>query len=262
MTRAAALRELYAAAAAHRANQRAEQRRGGTRRIQNRRIGRAAVPTVRHHGAARGCRLPPRWRGALVVSAARRREARRVTLVAAALAYAAMGWPVFPLSPQGKTPLIPRHRGGRGFLDATVDHDQIAAWWDRCPIANVGIATGSPFFAVTSTHAMVGMTSSPSSSTCVARCPRRSKPAPAVVDVTCSSPARPAAACWRPGSTSRVSAATSSRRRQSTPTPAGPTCGKRRAGRARFRSLRRRRGCSMRSVHRSARGSTSNASKP
>lgn len=71
-----------------------------------------------------------------------------MTLAAAAHAYAELGWRVFPLAPRSKAPLVPRRRGGRGFQDATTDHDQIAAWWNRCPMANIGIATGEPFFVV------------------------------------------------------------------------------------------------------------------
>jgi hypothetical protein len=59
------------------------------------------------------------------------------------LVYAqAFGWAVFPLTPRDKLPLIPRDQGGRGFLDATTDPDQIADWWSRRPDANIGIATG------------------------------------------------------------------------------------------------------------------------
>jgi len=55
----------------------------------------------------------------------------------AALAYAAHGWPVHPLTPFGKTPMTTH-----GFLDATTDADQIRSWWGDCPDANIGIATG------------------------------------------------------------------------------------------------------------------------
>lgn len=62
-------------------------------------------------------------------------------LLRAALAYAdRLGWPVFPLLPRGKDPLVPRWRGGRGFLDATTDAAQIREWWTRTPLANIGIA--------------------------------------------------------------------------------------------------------------------------
>ncbi len=55
----------------------------------------------------------------------------------AALAYAAQGMYVFPLAPQGKTPLTPH-----GLEDATVDPMTIETWWTRWPEANIGIRTG------------------------------------------------------------------------------------------------------------------------
>ncbi len=56
-------------------------------------------------------------------------------LLAAALAYAARGWPVFPLN--GKVPRTPR-----GLHDASTNDTRINEWWRRCPDAGVGIATG------------------------------------------------------------------------------------------------------------------------
>jgi len=44
-------------------------------------------------------------------------------MLAHALRYAAMGWPVFPL--QGKKPIA----GSHGFKDATTDPDKIRSWW-------------------------------------------------------------------------------------------------------------------------------------
>jgi hypothetical protein len=57
-----------------------------------------------------------------------------------ALAHARLDWPVFPLKPGDKVPLIPKARGGRGVHDATCDERQIAAWWDEQPNANIGLA--------------------------------------------------------------------------------------------------------------------------
>lgn len=53
----------------------------------------------------------------------------------AALRYAGLGWPVFPL--EGKEP-----RTANGVKDATTDEDQIRKWWGRWPDANIGVACG------------------------------------------------------------------------------------------------------------------------
>lgn len=58
-------------------------------------------------------------------------------LAAAALAYAARGWPVFPVKPD-KTP-----RTLHGFKDADQDPDRIAEWWRMWPTAGIAIATGA-----------------------------------------------------------------------------------------------------------------------
>ena len=55
----------------------------------------------------------------------------------AAIRHAEMGYPVFPCTPGGKTPLTPH-----GFQDATTDSVQIEAWWERHPKANVAMPTG------------------------------------------------------------------------------------------------------------------------
>ena len=60
-------------------------------------------------------------------------------VLAAALAYAGRGWPVFPCQPGGKEPAT-RH----GFRDASTDPGQIRLWWTRQPHANLAIATGAP----------------------------------------------------------------------------------------------------------------------
>lgn len=59
-------------------------------------------------------------------------------LLQAALGYAARGWYVFPLAPLRKTPATEH-----GFKDATLDPEQIRAWWAATPDANVGIAAGA-----------------------------------------------------------------------------------------------------------------------
>ena len=60
------------------------------------------------------------------------------SILAAALAYASKGWPVFPLRPNSKVP-ITEH----GFKDATTDQVKINAWWAAHPQANVGVVTGN-----------------------------------------------------------------------------------------------------------------------
>jgi hypothetical protein len=59
------------------------------------------------------------------------------TMLDAALAYAARGWPVFPCWPGRKNPATEH-----GVLDATTDPEKIRAWWTAKPDANVAIATG------------------------------------------------------------------------------------------------------------------------
>jgi hypothetical protein len=73
-------------------------------------------------------------------------------LLKAALHYARMGWPVFPLhSPykngcscgNSKCTNIAKHpRTVHGFKDATTDEKQIRKWWKKWPKANIGIRTG------------------------------------------------------------------------------------------------------------------------
>jgi Bifunctional DNA primase/polymerase, N-terminal len=58
---------------------------------------------------------------------------------AAALRYAAAGWPVFPCKPASKEPATVH-----GFKDATTDPARITRWWTARPDCNVAIATGQP----------------------------------------------------------------------------------------------------------------------
>ena len=56
-----------------------------------------------------------------------------------ALAYAALGWPVFPCHVGQKTPAT-----AHGYRDATTDEQQITRWFSRNPRWNLAIATGAP----------------------------------------------------------------------------------------------------------------------
>lgn len=85
-------------------------------------------------------------------------KSKPLNLGASALYYATrIGWPVFPLKPRGKKPVIPRAhedpelqknchgscgRHGHGLYDATTDPDVIRSWWGRWPNANIGVPTG------------------------------------------------------------------------------------------------------------------------
>lgn len=84
-------------------------------------------------------------------------DSRRPNLRRAALAYAEMGWPVFPLRSSDtvcdggdrckvmcECPKKP-FRKSNGFKDATTDVSQVTKWWDRNPHSNIGIATGHLF---------------------------------------------------------------------------------------------------------------------
>jgi hypothetical protein len=55
-----------------------------------------------------------------------------------AMGYVQRGWAVFPLIPNGKTPLTKN-----GFKDASKDSQVVSLWWDQNPEANIGIATGT-----------------------------------------------------------------------------------------------------------------------
>ena len=67
----------------------------------------------------------------------RRPEALRES----ALWYAENNIAVFPLQPRTKIPLA----GSRGLKDATTNTDQVKAWWDAIPDANIAIITGYGF---------------------------------------------------------------------------------------------------------------------
>lgn len=60
-------------------------------------------------------------------------------LIAAALAYAENGLPVFPCDAGSKRPLTEH-----GFTDASRDSATIAGWWKRWPAAMIGMPTGAP----------------------------------------------------------------------------------------------------------------------
>lgn len=80
-------------------------------------------------------------------------------MLAAALAYAAQGWPVVPChtiefgvctchegancGSSGKHP-----RTKNGCKDASKDDDVIRSWWKKWPSANIGIATGNGLFVI------------------------------------------------------------------------------------------------------------------
>lgn len=83
------------------------------------------------------------------------------SLADAAVAYAALGWRIFPVQPLGKLPRFRRAHAddeqqracpggqvcgslGHGFKDASADPDRIARWWARWPDSNIGVATGDP----------------------------------------------------------------------------------------------------------------------
>jgi hypothetical protein len=59
-------------------------------------------------------------------------------MLRAALAYAGMGFAIFPCASRGKVPLT-----ARGVKDASKDPEVIRALWRAHPSANVGIATGA-----------------------------------------------------------------------------------------------------------------------
>jgi len=83
------------------------------------------------------------------------------SLADTAVAYALLGWRIFPVVPGGKVPQFRRAhpddaaqaacpgghvcgRLGHGFKDATADPERVARWWAREPRCNIGLATGYP----------------------------------------------------------------------------------------------------------------------
>ena len=63
----------------------------------------------------------------------------------AAVSYAKLGWPVFPVEPHGKKPIgIDRPDGPKGPMpaDASILTATVEAWWRQWPSANIGLATG------------------------------------------------------------------------------------------------------------------------
>jgi hypothetical protein len=65
-------------------------------------------------------------------------EVSALPLPQAAARYAAEGVPVFPCVAGEKRPLTTH-----GFHDATTDPRTVRAWWDKWPVANIGIPTGA-----------------------------------------------------------------------------------------------------------------------
>jgi hypothetical protein len=90
------------------------------------RDGPAVTPSRPHHAA-------------FTATAEQQQGLDAARVLAAALAYAAAGWPVFPCQIGGKAPLT-----GHGFKNASTAEPVIRAWWDRWPDANLAIATGQP----------------------------------------------------------------------------------------------------------------------
>jgi len=68
----------------------------------------------------------------------RKNSTRPMPFAEAALSLAGQGWPVFPLAPGDKVPLISKAAGGNGFRDGTTNLAQVEAWARRYPTANIG----------------------------------------------------------------------------------------------------------------------------
>jgi hypothetical protein len=65
-----------------------------------------------------------------------RMRSNRRAMLEAALRYADLGYPVFPCLGDAKEP-----KTGHGFLDASIDPEEIERWWSDAPYANLAIAT-------------------------------------------------------------------------------------------------------------------------
>jgi hypothetical protein len=68
-----------------------------------------------------------------MTNVSRQDRSTRVVFLEHAIAYAQLGWAVFPL--RGKAPAI---AGGHGVLDATCDVSRVARWWQEMRWANIG----------------------------------------------------------------------------------------------------------------------------
>lgn len=70
---------------------------------------------------------------------------RPTATLAHALAYAEIGWPVIPVHPKDKRPLLTT---GREHRLASTDSDQIRRWWRQFPKARIGGRTGVVYDAL------------------------------------------------------------------------------------------------------------------
>jgi len=85
-------------------------------------------------------RLPPpptRTKTTVTIDDAYDRTGGGGPILAASLAYAALGWPVLPVQPRGKRPILRDWPAA-----ASTDPATIRAWWEQWPDANVGVVTG------------------------------------------------------------------------------------------------------------------------